>query len=630
MWNCCSAPHPTSRALSHERRNSTASENGLNRAGKDSPEGPASYVMKQTRHKASKNKLLRILRYLRPYWWMEIEILVCMSVGVALTLVTPLAVKILIDEVFVEKNFGLLHIIVGALIALYLIRSAFTVVTAYVFNFVGQRIIFDIRSQLFQHLEKLHIGFYHKTKTGEMISRVNNDVESLQSVVTTTVVDLITDFLTIAAILALVFYLDWRLTLVSLAVFPLFVISIAFFSRKVRGKSRLVREKVADIVHFFQETLSGMKLVQSFVKEKYEARRFLKKGKEMINLRIDLGVFGSLAVASAGFFSALGPALVLWYGGYRVMSGALTIGSLVAFYAYIGDLFSPVFRLAQLNVVIQTALASIDRIFDFMDIEPQIKDSPGAVAIDRARGSIAFRHVGFSYHPDENVLDDVSFEVRPGETVAVVGPSGVGKTTIANLICRFYDPTQGVVLLDGVDLRDLRIAHLRRQIGIVSQETILFNSSIKDNLRYGDRRASDQELILAAQKAQIHDFIAGLPLGYDTVVGDRGVRLSGGQQQRLAIARAILRDPRILILDEATSSLDSRSEAAIQEALELLMADRTTIVIAHRLSTVVASDQILVLSDGRIAERGRHHELVGSGGMYRTLWDEQIKKKEIG
>jgi ABC-type multidrug transport system fused ATPase/permease subunit len=585
--------------------------------------------MDRQTHKFSWAKWKRILSYLRPYWWMEVGIFVCMGIGVTLTLVDPLVIKVLIDNVIVERNIGLLHIVMIALLSVYVIRSLFTIITAYLFNFVGQRVLFDIRNQLFQHLERLHMGFYHRTKVGEVVSRVNSDVESLQGIVTSTFVSLITDLLTVIAILAVVLYLDWKLTLVSLSIFPIFAVSIAYFGRRIRQKSREVREKVADILHFFQETISGMKLVQSFVGEKYEARRHLRKGKELINLRINLGMFGALANSSAGFFVALGPALVLWYGGYRTMQGALTIGGLVAFYTYIGKLFNPVFRLAQLNVTVQTALASIDRIFEFLDIEPEISDAPEAVSLASVNGEVSFRKVGFSYKPGEPILHDVSFDVRKGQAVAIVGPSGVGKTTIINLVCRFYDPTGGVVTMDGRDLRDIKVTHLRRQIGIVSQETFLFNTSIGDNLRYGNRRATDEEIIEATRKARIHDFIQSLPEGYNTLVGDRGVRLSGGERQRVAIARAILKNPKILILDEATSSLDSQSEKMIQRALEPLMRDRTTITIAHRLSTVVNADTILVLNDGRIVERGTHEELLAHGGLYKTLWDEQVRKKEI-
>ena len=581
------------------------------------------------KYKISKGKIKRILSYLKPYWGMELEILVCMGIAVTLSLVDPLVIKVLIDNVFVEKNIGLLNLIMLALIGLYLFRVLFSIIVSYLYSFVGQRILFDIRNQLFQHLEKLHMGFYSQTKTGEVVSRVNNDVASLQDIVTTTFINLITDLVTVIAILAVVLYLDWRLTLVSLSVSPLFAFSIAYFSKKIRRRSKLVREKVADILNFFQETISGMKLIQSFAREKHEARRFLRKGKEMINLRIGLGVLGGVATSSAGFTAALGPALVLWYGGYRVVGGALTIGGLVAFYTYVGRLFGPLHRLARLNVTIQTAMASIDRIFEFLDIKPQIRDAPGAISLSKVNGDLRFEKVSFSYRSGEPILEDISFDAKKGERVAIVGPSGVGKTTIMNLICRFYEPSRGVVKLDELDVKKIKLSSLRKQIGVVSQETFLFNTSIKENLRYGSMKSTDEEIMEAAKKANIHEFIKGLPEGYETLVGDRGMRLSGGERQRLSIARAILKDPRILILDEATSSLDSKSENLIQKALQPLMRNRTTITIAHRLSTVINSDKILVLTEGKIAESGTHWELLQKGRVYKLLWDEQMKRKEF-
>jgi ABC-type multidrug transport system fused ATPase/permease subunit len=459
-----------------------------------------------------------------------------------------------------------------------------------------------------------------------MLSRLHSDVESLQTVMASTFVDLITDLVTIVAVLGFLLYIDWRLTLVSLAVFPFMAVTMAYLSRKIRTKSRQVREQIADILHFFQETISGMKLVQSFVREKYEARRFVRKGKEMINLRVGLGVFGSLSTASAVFFGALGPALVLYYGAYRVMTTPLSIGWLLAFYFLVVKLLAPVFRLAQLNVIIQTALASIDRIFEFLDVEPEIRDVPNAMVPRAVEGEVEFENITFYYRPEEPVLEKISFTVKSGERVAIVGPTGVGKSTIIDLICRFYDPVAGAVKLDGIDIRQIKLNRLRALIGIVSQETYLFNASIRENLRYGNLKAADSQVIEAARRANIHDFIETLADGYETLVGDRGLRLSGGERQRLAIARAILKDPRILILDEATSALDSKSETLIQDALEPLMLDRTTITIAHRLSTVVDSDAILVLSNGKIAERGTHRELLAASGVYKMLWDEQVKK----
>lgn len=584
--------------------------------------------MTESTHRLSREKLGRILRYVKPYWQTELEILVCMALTVALTLVTPLVIKILIDNVFVEGNYKLLNIIMIALLGIYVVRGFFTIITSYLFSYVGQRILFDVRNELYQHLEKLHMAFYTDTKTGEIIARVNDDVASLQDIVTSTFVNIVTDLLTLLAILAVIFYLDWKLAIVSLTVFPLFFFSISYFTRRIRRKSREVREKIADLVDFFQETISGMKLIQSFVREKYEARRFVRIGKEMINLRIDLAMIGALANSVAGFIVALGPALVLWYGGYRVIGGALSIGGLVAFYAYVEHLFDPILRLAQVNITVQTALASVDRIFEFMDIEPEIRDAPDAVSLEDVRGEIEFDRVSFAYRSGEKVLQDVSFTVRPGERVAIVGPSGVGKTTIINLLCRFYDPVSGSINLDGKDIRKIKLSSLRKHIGIVSQETFLFNTSIRENLRYGNLRATDAEIVEAARKANIHSFIESLPDGYETIVGDRGMKLSGGERQRLSIARAILKNPRILILDEATSSLDSISENLIQRALEPLVSERTTITIAHRLSTVVESDKILVLSDGRIAESGTHSQLLVSGGIYSRLWQEQIKKGE--
>jgi len=574
----------------------------------------------------SKGKLLRLLGYLRPYTREGSQLLVCMIFGAGLSLIDPLIIKVLIDNVLVEKNFGLLQWLFWGLVALIVFRAGLGFITSYLFSFIGHRVLFDIRNELFQHIERLHLGFHIETKTGEIMSRVHNDVGQLQNVITTTFVSLIVDLVTLIAILAIVFAMDWKLTLVSLAVCPLFIIIVAHFNPKIRRKSKETREVAADIMSFFQEIFSGIKVVQSFVREKYEARRHLTKSKKMINLGMELNVMGSFSSAISGIVAALGPALLLWFGGLQVIQGALTLGGLIAFYTYIGRLFGPISRLAQVHVTIQTAMASVDRIFEFLDIEPAIKDAPTAVSLATTSGKVAFEGVDFSYRPDRSILRNVSFEIERGETVAIVGQSGAGKTTIANLICRFFDPKMGSVKLDGLDLRKVRLKSLRRFVGLVSQETILFNDSIKENLKYGNPDATDQQIEEAAKMADIHNMIENLPEKYETLVGDSGVKLSGGERQRLSIARAILKDPAIMIFDEATSFLDSASENEIQRALEPFMKNRTTLIIAHRLSSVVHANRILVLKDGQITEQGTHAQLLQRKGMYKTLWDNQNKE----
>jgi len=582
--------------------------------------------MPSKRPQATKSKARQILKYLKPYLALEIGIALIMLVIVGLALLDPLVLKIMIDHVLVDGNVSLLNILIVALISLFLLRAVLNVFTNYLIHFVGQRILFDIRHSLFRHLERLHMGFFARTKTGEIISRVNNDVERIQSILTSTFITILTDLATLIVILILIFYLDWKLTLAALTLFPAFFLSQFYLGKKIKFKSRQARDKSAEILSFFQESFTSIRLIQAFVKERYEAIRLLRKSRELINLRIALGVLGALAASIAGFLSGLGPIIVLWYGGHQVIQGDLTIGGLVAFYAYVGRLFGPVFRLAQHNVSIQTARASIDRIFEFFDVEPRIRDDVSSHPLKRIRGHIEFRDVHFAYNQEEPLLRDISFEISPGAKIAVVGRSGEGKTTIINLLCRFYDPVSGSILLDGHDIRKIRLSSLRGHIGLVSQDTVLFNASIRDNILYGNRKASEEELIRAARKAYIHDFVATLPDKYETIIGDRGVRLSGGQCQRLSIARTILKDPEILILDEAMSSLDAKSEVYIQNALEPLLEEKTCLIVAHRLSSIVDADRIIVLHEGKIVESGTHDELLDKGGIYLMLWNQMSRQ----
>jgi ABC-type multidrug transport system fused ATPase/permease subunit len=561
--------------------------------------------MTTAKTKISKRNLARIFRYLKPYLALEFLVAVGMMIMVGLALIDPLVLKILIDDVLIDKNTSLLTVLMAALIGLFILRGVFYILNTYLITFIGQRILFDIRCGLFQHMERLHLGFFSKTKTGEIMSRINNDVDRLQGIMSTTL-----------------------LTLLSMTLFPILFVSQVYLGKRIKRRSKDAREKSANVLSFFQEIFTGISLVQSYVKEKYEARRLVRKNRELIDSRIKLGLLGGVAGAVAGFLAALGPALVLWYGGRQVIQGALTVGGLVAFYAYVGRLFSPVLRLAQHNVTIQTAMASVERIFEYLDIAPEIKDKPQSITMRDTRGEIAFRNITFSYDHHEPIIRDLSFTAHPGQRIAIVGRSGAGKSTIANLICRFFDPQSGGILLDGHDIRDLKLRSYRKQIGLVSQETVLFNSTIGENIRYGKSRAGEREIIAAAGQAQIHEFIETLPEKYDTPIGDRGVRLSGGERQRLSIARAILKNPRVLILDEATSALDTKSERLIQDSLESLMKNRTSIIIAHRLSAIVNVDRILVLDHGVLVESGKHETLLQADGIYHMLWTEMARQEE--
>jgi subfamily B ATP-binding cassette protein MsbA len=582
--------------------------------------------MKAQEPGGQRRKATRVIRYLRPYWRLELGIAFLMAIVASLSLVDPLAMKILIDEVIIDRNVGLLNVIAIALVALFLLRGALRVGINYLLQYVGQRILINVRLDLFQHLEHLHLGFFTKTRTGEIISRVNNDVAIVQDLLTTTLLAIVTDIVSLFVIFAIILYLNWQLTLMSMVIFPFLFITQFYMGRRIKKKSRQTRDKSAEIVSFFQEVFSSVKLVQSFARERFEALRLLRRSRELMDLGIMLATLGALAASVAGFLSALGPVIVLYYGGRQVMEGSLSLGSLVAFYAYMGSLFMPIFRLAQHNVSIQVARAAIDRIFEFFDIEPSIVDAPGSRELGKIRGEVEFENVSFAYDGDDMVLTGISFRVMPGQKVAIVGPSGEGKSTIVNLLERFYDPTSGRVLLDGLDLRTIRLSSLRSHIGLVSQETALFNATVRENIGYGKPAATESEIVEAARRADIHDFISSLPKGYETVVGERGLRLSGGQCQRLSIARTLLKDPGILILDEAMSSLDTKSEQLIHHALQPLMRKKTTIIVAHRLTSIVDADQIYVLHGGRFVEAGLHQDLLARGGIYRMLWDRMTRE----
>jgi ATP-binding cassette subfamily B protein len=462
------------------------------------------------------------------------------------------------------------------------------------------------------------------------MSRLTEDVAAIQNIVTGSLISIANNFFIVAITLVVIFALDWKLALLSVSLLPLFIYPTRLVGRLRRRLRRETQQAHASLNTLVQETLniSGFLLMKVYNRERYEARRLRERNRRVMELQVRTGLVGRWFFMLMGLFSLVGPALIYWWGGRQVIDGTLTIGTVVAFVAYLTRLYGPVSSLATVYVDVQAAVALFERIFEYLDTESDVKDAPNAVNVAQVKGDIQFENVSFEYVPSRRALDDVSFTVEAGQLAALVGPSGAGKTTISNMLPRLYDPTAGTVWLDGHDLRHVSLDSLRSQMGIVTQETFLFHSTIKENLLYGQPDATDDEVVEACKAAQLHEFVAGLPEGYDTVVGERGYRLSGGEKQRLAIARVILKDPRILVLDEATSHLDSLSESLIRAALESLFDDRTSVVIAHRLSTVLRADMILVMERGRLVEHGTHQELLSSGGLYARIYEEQFRPQE--
>ena len=563
-----------------------------------------------------------------PYWRQQATVLVCIVVVAALGLAPGFIIARIIDSTIPSRNLTELGIDVGIILASALLAAGIGVLQGYLTSVVGEGIMRDIRTSLVAHLHRMPLQFFTGTKTGEIMNRVSNDVDNVDNVVTGTLTTIVTNFVLIATTVVAMFVWNWRLALLAVIIVPLMVFPLGPVGRRMYQIRKRTREKRDEIESITQETLSisGITLIKSFAREGYERARFYRVGTNLMGLEIDLAMVGRWFIASVTAMVVVGPAIVWFGGGWMAIASGLQVGVIVAFVSFIqGRLYGPAAALAGIQVQIVSALAVFERIFDYLDMTPEEYDPPGATALPGVIGNIRFESVVFGYDASREVLRGISFEVRPGEVAAFVGPSGAGKTTITGLVPRFYDPQQGRVLVDGHDVRTVTLESLRRDIGIVSQETYLFHDTIANNLRYGKPDATDAELQAAARAANIADFIAGLPGGYDTVVGERGHKLSGGERQRLAIARVLLKDPRILILDEATSSLDYENEAAIQKALEVVMRGRTSLVIAHRLSTVLAADVIFVVDEGRIVESGRHATLLARGGLYSRLYHTQFK-----
>ncbi len=570
--------------------------------------------------------LARVLRYFRPYWPHALATVAIIALNAAVGLVPPLLVRDLLDRAVPGRDSLLLAELLLGMVAAALVGGFLGVAQNYLSTVVGQRVMYDLRNQMYAHLQRLSLRFFTDHRTGEIISRVTNDVGGVQQVVTTTLVSTVTNLAVVGSTAALIFALDWRLALVAVGVLPLFILPTRRVGRARQRLAGQVQAALAEMNHHMHETLnvSGALLVRVFGRREEETERFRRRNAELMRLNVRQSLVGRWFFMWIGLFGSLGPAVIYGFGGWLAIRGQISVGTVVAFVALLGRLYGPLSMLLNVHVELYASLALFRRIFEYLDLEPEVRGRPGARPLTAVRGRVAFEDVTFSYRPGAPALRDLSFTVEPGRLCALVGPSGAGKTTVTYLLLRLYDPDAGRVTLDGVDLRDVTLASLAEQVGVVTQEPYLFYGTVRENLLYARPGATQDELEEACRAAQVHEVVAALPQGYDTVIGERGYRLSGGEKQRLAIARVVLKDPRLLILDEATSSLDSHSERLVQQALDHLLRGRTSIVIAHRLSTVLQADKILVLDGGRLVEEGTHAELLARGGLYSLLYREQF------
>lgn len=571
---------------------------------------------------------LRILSYIKPYMHRLLFAMVCTIMAAAGNLYIPWIIKDMIDEVLADKNGTMLNWIAASIIAIFIVRGLFWYGQNYLMSYVGQSVIIDIRAAVFKKLQRLSVSFYDKNKTGTIMSYVTNDVNALQSAMVENTIEMITEgFILIGSVVAMI-YLDWRLTLFTVCTFPVVLWFMEFFGKKIRKTGGRIQECTADITSVLQESVASARVIKSFVREDYEVDRFDVENKANFRANMKNAQLMATLTPVVELVAAIGVTMIIWYGGNNVINGTITAGSLVAFLTYAVNISNPIKRLTRVIGNIQKALAAAQRVFMIIDMPEEIAESRDAKQLPEVSGKVEFQNVSFAYNDKGNVITDLSFSVKPGEVIAIVGPSGAGKSTIANLLPRFYDVNKGDIKIDGHSVREVTLDSLREQVGIVPQETMLFNGSVYNNILYGRLDATKEEIEAAAKAANAHDFIMQLTDGYETKLGDRGVNLSGGQRQRIAIARVILKNPRILILDEATSALDTESERVVQEALDRLMVGRTSFVIAHRLSTVKNADKILVLEKGNLVESGTHDELLALDGLYAHLYKIQYRNKE--
>ena len=605
--------------------------------------------------------LKRVLYYARPYWFLVLIVLILIVITSLLELIPPLLYRDLIDNVIPNQNLRRLNLLALGMIGIPLLSGLIGVAERYFSARAGEGIIFDLRQEMYIHLQSMSLRFFTNTRSGEIISRFNNDVVGAQSAITGTLPNIVTNLVTLVSTLVVMISIEWRLAILSVIVLPLFLLPARRVALVLRSIRRQSMEYNADLSSLINETLSisGALLVKTFGRQRQESAHFNNINAKVRDIGVRRAVVGSWFFLGLGISGAIGTALIYWSGGYLVLKDVISVGTIVAFAAYLVRLYGPISSLTNVQVEFATSMVSFERVFEYLDLPIEIRDLPEGIELTQVAGRVCFENVSFGYMTkgQTNFLDDngrhsldfesdneieqtivptrrwalrnLSFEIEPGKLVALVGQSGAGKTNVTYLLPRLYDPTEGRITLDGYDLRAVTLESLEQQIGIVTQETYLFHDTVRANLLYARPSATQLELETACRAAYIHDFIANLPNGYDTIVGERGYRLSGGEKQRIAIARVILKDPRILILDEATSHLDSQNEALIQAALSPLFTGRTSFVIAHRLSTILTADRIIVLDKGQLVEQGTHAELLSLGGSYTQLYETQFKQEMI-
>lgn len=578
------------------------------------------------------SSFLRFLHYVKPYTWLIVLGSAGGIIKFTVPLIFPRIMQHFIDDVFStdsvmtasqkihELNYWTL-VIIGIYTFIWIpgtyVRHFFT-------SKAGNQVTFALRYDLYKHMQRMSASYYSKHHSGGIVSVLMNDISLVSNLVGNALTNIWMDGVLVVALLFIMLQMDWVLTLASLSIFPFYLFISRKIGRRVKRNSHMVQDEMEEMSAHVQEKVGGYSVVQAFTQEDYEKKRFHKEASKLLNFQLQSGILSSFNTTATGYLTALAPIIVIWVGCQRISSGVLTIGELITFYAYLGNFYLPINRFAELNVVFSTSMAALERVLHVMDQTPDITDSPNAVACTDIRGDLTLKNISFCYEENEHILKNMNLNIRAGERLALVGASGSGKSTLVSLIPRFYDVHCGSIFLDGKDVREYKVNSLRQQVGIVPQETILFSGSIRENILYGNPKASEEEIMAAAKAANAYDFIQEMPEGFNTVLGERGAKLSGGQKQRIAIARVFIKNPKILILDEATSALDSQSEKLIQEALDRLMVGRTTIMIAHRLSTVVNADEIVVMNKGKIIEKGSHIQLLAQNGAYARLYHTQF------